>query len=267
VSNRYRIVNGARFRIADVDPDDTGEYAHHDDAEPKLEEDVKRLARLQERFYVDRRHGLLVVLQGMDTCGKDGTIEHVFSGVNPQGVSVTPFKKPTADELDHPYLWRAWRGVPARGHVAIFNRSHYEDVLVVRVHGLVPPAVWKRRFDEINAFERYLADNGVIVLKFFLHISKAEQQERMRARVRDPEKQWKFNPGDLAERARWSQYMRAYQDVVRRCSAPWAPWYVIPADRKWYRNLVIADAIVRTLSGLRLRYPKPDYDPKRVRIP
>ena len=266
MSRRYRIENGARFRLSSVDPDDTGKYAHHDDAQEKLEDDLKRLRRLHERLYAEHRRSLLVVLQAIDTGGKDGTIKHVFSGLNPQGVHVTSFKAPSEVERDHPYLWRIQKALPARGEIAIWNRSHYEDVLVVRVHDLVPQRVWSKRYAQINDFERYLAENDVLVVKFFLLISKQEQKERMLDRLNDPEKQWKFDANDLRERACWNSYQRAYQAMIQRCSKPWAPWYVIPANKKWYRNLLVADALVDTLSSLHIRLPRLTYDPKKIKI-
>jgi PPK2 family polyphosphate:nucleotide phosphotransferase len=266
VKSSYRIERGDRFRLADFDPADTGPYVHHDEAEENLEAGRKRLSSLQEKFFVARKQAMLIVLQGMDTSGKDGTIEHVFSGTNPQGVSVTSFKAPSEAERERPYLWRVSLALPALGRIAIFNRSHYEDVLVPRVKRTLPPSVWKKRYRHIVEFERTLAECGVIVLKFFLHIGKDEQKERLLERLRNPGKQWKFNPGDLEERARWGQYMRAYQDAIRRCSAPWAPWYVVPANKKWYRNLVVADAIAQALALADLRPPKPTFDPRRIRI-
>jgi PPK2 family polyphosphate:nucleotide phosphotransferase len=196
-----------------------------------------------------------MVLQAMDTGGKDSTIRHVFDGVNPQGVKVANFKRPTREELAHDYLWRIHRHTPARGKIVVFNRSHYEDVLVVRVHNLVPPEIWKRRYDHINAFERMLVDEGTTILKFYLHISKEEQRERLQARLDRPHKRWKFNRGDLKERALWDDYMAAYEAMLSKTSTDWAPWYIIPSDRKWYRNLVIATILVQTLQGLDMQYP------------
>jgi PPK2 family polyphosphate:nucleotide phosphotransferase len=219
-----------------------------------------RMEELQELLYAEGRHKVLMVLQAMDTGGKDGTIRHVFDGTNPQGVSVASFKKPTAEELAHDYLWRIHDHTPPSGHITIFNRSHYEDVLVVRVHDLVPPARWSRRYEHINAFEKLLADEGTTIVKFFLHISKEEQRERLQARLDEPHKRWKFARGDLAERERWEDYIDAYQEVLRRTSTGWAPWYVIPADRKWYRNLVISRVLVDTLESLDMRYPEPEED-------
>ena len=225
-----------------------------------------RLRQLQELLYAESKHKLLIVLQAMDTGGKDGAIRHVFTGVNPQGVRVTSFKVPTPQELAHDYLWRVHKHTPGNGEIVIFNRSHYEDVLVVRVHQLVPPERWQRRFEHINAFERLLANEGTTILKFYLHIDLAEQKERLQARLDDPEKRWKFSVGDLKERSRWGEYMRAYQDVLSRTSTAWAPWYIVPANRKWYRNLVISQVIIDTLEGLGMRFPEPETDLDQVII-
>ena len=198
----------------------------------------------------------MVVLQAMDTGGKDGVIRHVFDGVNPQGVKVASFKKPTPIELSHDYLWRVHQNTPGKGEIVIFNRSHYEDVLVVRVHNLVPPEVWQKRYDHINAFERMLTDEGTKIVKFFLHISKDEQKERLQARLDTPDKQWKFAIGDLKERALWGDYTQAYEVALSKTSTEWAPWYVVPANRKWYRNLVIGTVMVQTLQGFGMQYPE-----------
>jgi len=236
---------------------DPGETAGLEAAAAKRESKRlrKRLTQLQERLYADGRFALLIVLQGMDASGKDGTVRHVFAGVNPQGVRVQSFKQPTPEEARHDFLWRVHAAVPPRGMIGIFNRSHYEDVLVARVHALVPEDVWRRRYEEINAFEHMLSDAGVTVLKFFLHISKGEQHERFERRLRDPRKHWKFSAADLKEREHWSAYQHAYADVLRLCSTAWAPWTVVPADHKWYRNLVVARAVTSALEGLDLHYP------------
>ena len=206
-------------------------------------------------LYAENKHKVLIVLQAMDTGGKDGVIRHVFDGVNPQGVRVAAFKQPTPTELAHDYLWRVHQQTPGKGEVVIFNRSHYEDVLVVRVHNLVPEAVWRRRYEQINAFEKLLAEEGTTILKFYLHIDLDEQKERLQARLDDPAKRWKFAKGDLDERQRWPQYMAAYEEMLSKTSTEWAPWYIIPANRKWYRNLVISQIIVETLEGLAMSYP------------
>lgn len=264
MSRRFRVEKGARFRLSSIDPADTTPYAHHDEAAGKLEADLKRLTDLQERFYADRRHALLVVLQAIDTGGKDGTIKHVFSGLNPQGVSVTSFKAPSQDELDRPFLWRINQALPARGQIAIFNRSHYESVLVVRVHELVPPARWQERYAQINDFERELAGEGATILKFFLLIDREEQARRLQDRLADPTKRWKFQLGDVAERKRWSDYLAAYEDVLTRCSTDVAPWYLVPANHKWFRNLAVGSIIADRLEALRPRYPDPPDLPRTI---
>ncbi|MCD4672875.1 MAG: polyphosphate kinase 2 family protein [Anaerolineaceae bacterium] len=254
---RYRVQPDKKFKMEDISPDDkSGFDSTKEEAKIKLLELNEELETLQELLYAEGKHKLLVVLQGMDAAGKDGTIRHVFEGVNPQGVSVTGFKVPTDEELAHDYLWRIHKATPRRGQIMIFNRSHYEDVLVVRVKNLVPPEVWKKRYAQINAFERLLTEEGTTILKFFLHISPEEQKERFQARLDDPSKHWKFNTGDLKDRALWGKYQKAYQDVLNRTSTKWAPWYVIPANRKWYRNLTIACIMIDTLKNLKMKYPK-----------
>lgn len=220
-----------------------------------LAEDLEKLRSLQNVFYADRRHALLIVLQGRDASGKDGTIRQVFGGVNPQGCRVAGFKVPTELERSHDYLWRVHHEVPPLGMIGIFNRSHYEDVLVVRVHDLVPKTVWSKRYDEINEFERMLAGNGVVILKFFIHISQDEQREQLLERLTDPTKNWKFRAGDLDDRLLWDDYTAAYRDALRKCSTPWAPWYVVPGDNKTSRNYLVTRTIVNALESLDLRYP------------
>ncbi len=265
--DRYRVKPGT---VVDLSAWDARETAAFDgrkrDGKIKARELTERLEALQELLYAEGKHKLLIVLQAMDTGGKDSTIRHVFEGVNPQGVKVAGFKVPTPEELAHDYLWRAHKHTPGSGEIAIFNRSYYEDVLVVRVHNLVPPEVWGRRYDHINAFERLLADEGTTILKFYLHISKDEQKERLQDRLDKPHKRWKFNRGDLKERALWDDYTRAYEAVLSKTSTAWAPWYIVPADRKWYRNLVIGTVIVETLEGLGMQYPEPEEDLDQVVI-
>jgi PPK2 family polyphosphate:nucleotide phosphotransferase len=256
-----------KVRLKDYDPEDTGGYEDKDVVKDQLEKDLERLAELQEALYAGCRHAILVVLQGMDTSGKDGTIKHVFSTVNPQGVQVTSFKAPTPQELAHDVLWRVHQPTPAKGFIGIFNRSHYEDVLVVRVHNLVPKKVWRQRFVQINHFEELLADSGTTVLKFFLHISKDEQKKRLESRLTDPQKQWKFNVEDLKERERWDDYMAAYEDALTKCNTKYAPWHIVPANHKWYRNLVITRAILDAMEALDLKYPEPKDDLSKVEIP
>ncbi|MBI2837884.1 MAG: polyphosphate kinase 2 family protein [Acidobacteria bacterium] len=255
--DRLTLKPGERVKLRDWDPSDAGGYKDSGEAKAELIDVQKRMAELQEVFYASSKKALLVILQAMDAGGKDGTIRRVMAGVNPAGCTVTSFKVPTADELAHGFLWRVHKAIPARGQIGIFNRSHYEDVLVVRVLKLVPKEVWKARFDQINAFEKILSENGVVILKFFLHISKDEQAERFRERLADPTKIWKFNPGDLDMRERWDEFMNAYEDVLEKCTTEHAPWTVVPADRKWHRNLVVAKKIVKTLESLNLEYPDP----------
>jgi PPK2 family polyphosphate:nucleotide phosphotransferase len=257
---------GSTVRLRRIDPADTDGYEKDDRTEQQLASDLVKLADLQERFYAENRRSLLIVLQSMDTGGKDGTIKHVFSGINPIGCQVTCFKQPSEEELDHDFLWRIGKALPRRGNIGIFNRSHYEDVLVVRVHGLVPRAEWKARYEQINRFEKQLVETGTTILKFFLHISKAEQKRRLEARLRDQARSWKFDPGDLAERALWSDYQAAYEDALSRCSTPWAPWTIVPADHKWYRNLVVARTIVKTLQRMDPQPPPPKAGLRRIKI-
>jgi PPK2 family polyphosphate:nucleotide phosphotransferase len=253
----YRVVPGTGVDLATRDPGNHSQFAGgKKDAKRHLKVLRKRLAGLQRVLWADGSHRLLVVIQALDTGGKDGTIRGVFSGVNPQGVRVTNFKAPTDRELAHDYLWRIHQHTPAAGMISVFNRSHYEDVLVVRVLGLVPPSQWQQRYRQINAFEEMLAAEGTTILKFYLHVSKEEQAERLRARLDDPDKHWKFNKADLKARARWDEYMEAYEQVLARTSTDAAPWYVVPANHKWYRNIVVASTIVTTLESLDLEYPE-----------
>ena len=264
----FRVTDGRRFRLRDVDPGDTGGLKSKNAAGAWLERGTALLARLQEKLYADDRWSVLVVLQAMDAAGKDGTIKHVMSGVNPQGVQVVSFKAPSAEELDHDFLWRSLKARPERGRIGIFNRSYYEEVLVVRVHEellaaqklpakLATKRLWRERFEDINALERHLARNGTVVLKFFLHVSKAEQRRRLLGRLEDREKHWKFSPTDLAERGLWGRYMGAYEEMIRATATVHAPWHVIPADNKWFARLAVSAAIVDALEGLHLAYPEP----------
>lgn len=216
----------------------------------------ERLDELQNVLYAEHQHKLLIVLQGMDTSGKDSTIRHVFQGVNPQGVSVMRFQEPTQQELDHDYLWRVHPHTPGKGEMVIFNRSHYEEILIVRVHGLDPPGVWKKRYRQICDFERMLVEEGTTILKFFLHISREEQKKRLLERLKDPTKRWKFSMTDVKERELWRQYMKAYEDALEKTSTDWAEWHIVPANHNWYRNLVVSTAIVEALEALKIKYPK-----------
>lgn len=266
---RHRVERGRGFRLKDHDPADTGDLADADkpEAQAWLQKGVAWLAEEQEKLYAQDRWAVLCVFQAMDAAGKDGTIKHVMSGVNPTGVQVTSFKQPSAEELDHTFLWRAARALPERGRIGIFNRSHYEDVLIARVHPAVlaaqklPPELmgkklWEQRYEDIRHFEQHLARNGVLVLKFFLHVSREEQRRRFLDRLEDTDKQWKFSTADVRERAYWDDYQRAYQDAIAATAAPHAPWYVVPADHKWYMRLVVVAAIVDAIEALGLNYPK-----------
>jgi PPK2 family polyphosphate:nucleotide phosphotransferase len=254
---QYLVKPGDKVKLSEWDPNDTGDFkGGKKDGLAEIAKLNAKLEALQELLFAEHKHKVLIVLQAMDTGGKDGTIRHVFEGINPQGVRVAGFKVPTEEELDHDYLWRVHKVTPGNGEMVIFNRSHYEDVLVVRVHNYVPPEVWKKRFDQINQFERTLAENGTTILKFYLHIDLDEQKERLQARLDEPTKHWKFRLGDLEERKLWPDYMQAYEDVLSKTSTKYAPWYIVPANRKWYRDLVISSVLVDTLEGLKMKYPE-----------
>ncbi len=268
-SRPYRVTKGKAFRLADVDPGDTAhlESEDADRARAVLKDGIELLAEYQDMLYAQDRWSLLLIFQAMDAAGKDGTIKHVMSGVNPQGVQVFSFKAPSAEDLDHDFLWRCQRCLPERGRIGIFNRSYYEEVLVAKVHPeilerqklppeLVTKRIWDERCEDIRSFERYLARNGTVVRKFFLHVSKGEQKRRFLSRLDEPEKNWKFSANDVAERRHWKAYQRAYEDAIRGTATPEAPWYVVPADNKWFTRLVVAAAIVDALAGLGLHYPK-----------
>lgn len=262
----YRVEPSRKVHLADYPTDDDGGLARSQ-GQAEFESAHRRLIDLAELLYADGRYALLVVLQGMDTSGKDSTTRAVFAGVCPTGIVAHSFQAPTRTELAQDYLWRVHLRTPARGRIAVFNRSHYEDVLIVRVRGLVPEERWRRRYDHINAFEQLLSDEGTIVVKFFLHISKDYQKQRLQKRLDNPRKHWKFDPDDLAQRAVWDDYQRAYADALRRCSTPHAPWYIIPAEQRWYRDLIVTRVLVETLEQLDLRYPPPKFDPTTIVIP
>ena len=257
--SKYHIKPGSKLKLDTFDPDDTGDYKKNEDGKVRAKaataELIAKLDQLQERLYANGNRALLIVLQGMDTSGKDGTIKHVMSGVNPQGCKVTSFKVPTSLERAHDFLWRVHQEVPPNGHIGIFNRSHYEDVLITRVHKMISDKVATQRFNQIKEFEELLAESGTAILKFFLHISKDEQKERLEERIHDPEKRWKFNEGDLEERKLWKDYLTAFEDVISATSTEHAPWYIVPANRKWYRNLVVADRVVDVLEDMKLKTP------------
>ena len=264
---KYRIREGATLRLKDHDPADTGKFESKEQGRARLAQGIARLRELQDRLYAQDRWAVLLIFQAMDAAGKDSTIKHVMSGVNPQGTQVFSFKAPSAEELDHDFMWRTSRSLPERGRIGIFNRSYYEEVLIVRVHPgilagqklpaeLVGDDIWKQRFEDINQFESYLARNGTLILKFFLHVSKEEQRKRFLARLDDPEKNWKFALGDVKEREHWDSYMQAYEEMIGATSTGHAPWHVIPADKKWFMRMAVADVIVEGLEGLKLEYPE-----------
>jgi PPK2 family polyphosphate:nucleotide phosphotransferase len=272
----YRVTSGRGFSLARVDPDDTLWFARDDKdrAQDDLKTCAKELTELQDKLYAQDRWSLLLIFQAMDAAGKDSAIKHVFSGINPQGCDVTSFKEPSQEELDHDYLWRCFRALPERGRIGIFNRSYYEEVLVVRVHDellaaqklppkVMTPRIWDERFEDIRDVERYLTRNGTVIRKFFLHVSREEQQKRFLARLDEPEKNWKFAAGDVRERAHWNEYMRAYEQMIRHTATAYAPWFVVPADHKWFTRLVVSSAIVDAMSSLRLHYPRVSRSRKR----
>ena len=264
---RHRVEPGEPARLAEREPGETEHYTSKKDVAQELAAARKRIGDLQARLYAEHERSLLIVLQAMDTGGKDGTIKGVFQGVNPQGCQVWSFKAPSSEEHDHDFLWRYHQRVPSAGMIGIFNRSHYEEVLVVRVKSLVAEQVWRDRYETINAFERALTASGVALVKFFLHISKDEQRRRLQSRLDDSEKHWKFSANDVAERAYWDDYQRAFEDALTKCSTPYAPWYVVPANTKWYRNLVVARTIADTLEAMDPRYPPAEPGLDQVTIP
>ena len=257
---------GKKVKLKRYDPDDTLGFKNDAKSQQMLEKSLRRLDALQYLLYASKKCALLIILQAMDCGGKDGTIRHVMSGVNPQGCRVTSFKTPSAEEAAHDFLWRIHKAIPDRGEIGIFNRSHYEDVLVVRVHKLVPEAVWSKRYEQINRFERILAENKVKILKFYLHISKKEQKKRIQERLKDPTKNWKLSPEDFKERKYWNDYMEAYEDALRYCSTPWAPWYIIPSNKHWFRNLAVSHIIIKAMEDLNMKFPKPTFDIRRAGV-
>jgi PPK2 family polyphosphate:nucleotide phosphotransferase len=274
IAEPYRITKGEKFRLKEFSPADTGEFKAKEQAQKLLVQGIEVLSHLQEKLYAQNSWSLLIILQAMDAAGKDSVIKHVMSGVNPQGCEVFAFKSPSAEELSHDYLWRTHVRAPERGHIGIFNRSYYEEVLVVRVHpellkkqnlppGLVTGHIWGERFDDINAFERHLTRNGVVILKFFLHVSKKEQKKRFLERLEDSKKNWKFSMADVEERGFWKNYLRAFEEMIQRTAAKHAPWYVVPADNKWFTRLVVASAIIDALRGLELAFPDADASKKK----
>ena len=262
---RFRVEPGAKVKLKDFDPSFKGGHASRNSAADEIEHYGKKLRELQDLLYAERRHSLLICLQALDTGGKDGVINHVLGAMNPQGCRVAAFKQPSAEELAHDFLWRVHQAAPARGEVVIFNRSHYEDVLVVRVHNLVPKETWSCRYDRINTFEKGLIEHDTQILKFFLHISKEEQLKRFKERLDDPAKYWKISEADYKERAFWDDYVAAYEDALSKCSTAHAPWFIIPANHKWFRNLAIARIVVEHLESLKMQYPKPTVDLDHIR--
>ena len=274
LADKFRVDSGKHFRLKDYDPADTGHWKSQEHAAEALQEGVARTAELQDKLYAQDTWALLLIFQAMDAAGKDSAIKHVMSGVNPQGCEVRSFKVPSHEDLQHDFLWRTTRGLPERGHIGIFNRSYYEEVLVVRVHpeflnnegippSLVTKKIWDERFEDICCFERHMARSGTAIRKFFLHVSKKEQKKRFLQRLEEPEKNWKFSPNDVRERERWDDYQRAYEDMIGNTAKKHAPWYVVPADHKWFTHLVISTVIVDTLESLRLQYPKVDPEKKK----
>jgi PPK2 family polyphosphate:nucleotide phosphotransferase len=255
--HEHQVKPGSKVNLSKWDPNNTsGFIGNKEEAQAESAILRQKLATLQEVLFAEHKHKVLIVVQAMDTGGKDGAIRRVFSGVDPAGVRVVSFKAPTDEELEHDYLWRIHKMTPAKGELVVFNRSHYEDVLIVRVHNLVLPKIWKRRFNQINAFEKHLTEEGTTILKFYLHIDKDEQKERLQARLDDPQKYWKFHLGDLEERKRWPDYMDAYEDVFNKTSTTYAPWHIVPANHKWYRDLVMLSTLTQTLEGLNMKFPK-----------
>jgi PPK2 family polyphosphate:nucleotide phosphotransferase len=267
IDSPYRAKPGQKHNLSKVSTSSTGKFADKEDAVESTEKNLKKMTKLQELLYAEGKHAVLIVMQAMDTGGKDGAIEHVFSSVNPQGCNVTSFKQPTHLELRHDFLWRIHQAAPPKGMIEIFNRSHYESVLVERVHKLVPKSVWSQRYDRINEFEKMLTDEGTTILKFFLHISKDEQKKRLQARLDDKKRHWKFDTGDLSERMLWSEYQEAYEDLLRKCSTQDAPWYIVPSDHKWFRNWMLTDTIVKALESLNMQYPPPAAGLEEIKIP
>ena len=274
LAKAFRVTDGKQFRLKDWDPGDTRGFKSREKAQEALTQGIARLREDQDKLYAQDRWALLLIFQAMDAAGKDSTIKHVMSGVNPQGCQVSSFKAPSAEELDHDYMWRTTRRLPERGQIGIFNRSYYEEVLVVRVHPeilakqrlpekLVAKNIWKERYEDINAFERYLTRNGTVIRKFYLHVSKEEQKQRFLERLTEPEKNWKFSLQDVKEREHWDAYMQAYEDMIRSTSTEAAPWYVVPADHKWFTRVVVAEVIADTLESLNLTYPKVDAEKKK----
>jgi PPK2 family polyphosphate:nucleotide phosphotransferase len=266
LAKRLKVEPGSKVKLSDIDPNFHGTHESEDEAKAELQHNLDRITELQRKFYADRRHSLLIVLQGIDGAGKDGTCWHVVSAMDPQGVSVTGFKQPNAEERDHDFLWRIHPHAPGLGQVAVFNRSHYEDVLVVRVHDLVPKHVWKQRFEFINSWERLLVEEkNTTILKFFLYISKDEQLSRFKDRLDDPTRQWKISDSDYSERKLWDKYIGAFEGAISKCSTKHAPWFIIPSNHKWFRNLAVSEIVARAMEDMNLSLPKPTVDLQKIR--
>jgi PPK2 family polyphosphate:nucleotide phosphotransferase len=261
----FKVQPGNRIRLNDIDAGDKGDHEDKHSAQAELEKYTEQLLDLQYLLYAENKRSLLIILQGMDAGGKDGTIKHVLGAMNPQGCRVYGFKTPSAEELAHDYLWRIHQATPRTGYVTVFNRSHYEDVLIVRVHNLVPKEVWSKRYDEINAFERELSDNDTHIVKFYLHIDKEEQLARFKQRLDDPNRHWKISESDYAEREYWGDYQKAYEEAISKCSTDYAPWYVIPSNHKWFRNLAVSQILVRTLESLNMKFPAPTVNIEEIK--
>ena len=266
LAHKLTVKPGTKVKLADWDADYTANFENKEQTLELFDKNVEKLVKLQYLLYAENKHAILVVLQAMDAGGKDGTIRTVMGPMNPQGCRVKAFKTPSEEELAHDFLWRIHKYVPRKGEVCVFNRSHYEDVLIVRVHNLVPQSIWASRFEQINNFERMLVENNIHVIKFFLYIDKNEQLKRLKERLDDPAKQWKANPVDFEERKCWNKYTKAYEDVLARCSTDYAPWYVIPANKKWFRNLAVAEILVEKLADLKMKFPKPRFDISKLRV-
>jgi len=256
-SKKFRVEEGSKVKLDEIDPSYKGEHEDKASAQGELEKHAQRLHDLQYLMYAENKRSLLIMLQALDAAGKDGTVNHVLASMNPQGCRVYGFKTPTPEELAHDYLWRIYQATPRKGYVAVFNRSHYEDVLVVRVHNLVPEEVWSKRYDEINTFEKQLVDNGTHIVKFYLHIDAAEQLDRFKQRIDDPNRHWKISESDYTERRYWDDYKRAYEDAISKCSTKHAPWYIIPSNHKWFRNLAVSQIIADKLDSFNMKFPPP----------
>ena len=264
-AKKFRVEPGSKVKLDEIDPGYKGEHGDKDSAQPELEKHAQRIHELQYLMYAENKRSLLIVLQGMDAAGKDGTIGHVLAAMNPQGCRVYGFKTPSEREAAHDYLWRVHRATPRTGQVTVFNRSHYESVLVVRVHNLVPKEIWSKRYDEINAFEQELTNNGTHIVKFYLHISKDEQLARFKERLDDSTRNWKISESDYTEREYWNDYQKAYEEALSKCSTPYAPWYVIPSNHKWFRNLAISESLVESLNSLNMKLPAPTVNIEEIR--